>query len=168
MITCRRATPDDLSLFREIRVQALQESPEAFGSTYASALARDTASWQEQLDATVSGDTRDTQFAFDGSNCAGIAALYREPDAPHGDLLMMWVPPAYRGTEAAPTLINALIAWAKEIGLSSVYLNVTDANHRAIRFYERCGFIATGETVDVDSERHLRGIRMLHPLNTSS
>ena len=43
-----------------------------------------------------------------------------------------------------------------------------DITTRAIRFYERCGFSATGETVDVDSERNLRGIRMHHPLNTSS
>jgi len=160
MITCRRATRDDVELFREVRLQALQDSPDAFGSTHESASARDLASWEEQLFSTVSGDLRNTQFVFSGDECVGLAALYRERDVPSGELLMMWVAPHYRGSTAASTLVDALIRWADGCGLRSVALVVTDSNLRAIKFYDSQGFIPTGEMVDVDVNRNLRGIRM--------
>ena len=85
MITCRRATKNDVALFREVRLKALKESPEAFGSTYEASLQRDVRSWEEQLWATTSGGDRNTQFAFDDEECIGIAALYREGAAPSGE-----------------------------------------------------------------------------------
>jgi GNAT superfamily N-acetyltransferase len=164
MITCRRAIREDVALFREIRLRALRESPDAYGSTYESALQRDQGSWEEQLWSTVSGLLRNTQFAFHGDECIGIAALYREPGSEWGDVIMMWVDPRHRGSDAATLLVGNLLEWARECGLRSVGLGVTDANARAIRFYEKMGFVATGETLDVDAERGLRGIRMERPL----
>jgi ribosomal protein S18 acetylase RimI-like enzyme len=160
MITCRRATRDDVKLFREVRLHALQDSPDAFGSTYESASARDQASWEEQLFSTVSGEVRNTQFVFSGDECVGLAALYREPDDPCGEIIMMWVAPQYRGSTAASTLVDALIRWADGCGLRSVALVVSDSNLRAIKFYENQGFVSTGAVVDVDKNRNLRGIRM--------
>jgi ribosomal protein S18 acetylase RimI-like enzyme len=160
MITCRRATKEDVGLFREVRLQSLKDSPDAFGSTYESASARDRTSWEEQLFSTVSGDMRNTQFVFSGDECAGLAALYREADAPSGEMIMMWVAPRYRGSGAASTLVHALLRWADECGFRSVGLVVTDSNSRAIQFYENQGFIPTGDRVDVDENRSLRGIRM--------
>ena len=73
---------------------------------------------------------------------------------------MMWVDPRYRGSIVASTLVADLISWANKSGLESVALVVTDINSRAITFYENQGFASTGETVDVDVNRNLRGIRM--------
>jgi len=160
MITCRRATNDDVALFKQVRLKALRESPDAYGSTYDAALMREQSSWEEQLFSTTSGAHRNTQLAFDGDDCIGIAALYREPLALSGDIIMMWVDPAHRGSRVASSLVANLICWARECGFDSIALNVTDTNSRAIRFYENQGFCATGETVDVDAKRGLRGIRM--------
>lgn len=160
MISCRRAEVEDVELFKDIRLCALQDSPDAFGSTYEGAMERSGSSWRDQLLATVSGNLRNTQFAFDASTCIGIAALYREEGLDHGALLMMWVHPDYRGTEAATLLVSNLLSWAKGIGLSSVELSVTNTKVRAIAFYQKLGFSSTGEAVDVDVERGLRGIRM--------
>lgn len=160
MITCRRATHEDVALFKQVRLKALRESPDAYGSTYEAALMRDQSSWEEQLFSTTSGVHRNTQFAFEGDNCIGIAALYREPLAMSGDIIMMWVDPAHRGSRVASSLVENLICWARECGFDSITLSVTDTNGRAIRFYENRGFCATGETVDIDEKRGLRGIRM--------
>ena len=164
MITCRRATKSDVALFREVRLKALQESPEAFGSTYESAVQRDQGSWEEQLWTTTDGGDRNTQFAFEDDQCVGLAALYREPDAHSGDVLMMWVDSKFRGTTAATSLVDNLLSWAKESGISTVSLVVTDTNARAIKFYENQGFHDTGEKVEVDSGRNLIGIRMTQEL----
>jgi len=160
MITCRRATKDDVALFKEVRLKALKDSPDAFGSTYESASQRDLRSWEEQLWATTAGDDRNTQLAFEDDQCIGLAALYREPGTLSGDIIMMWVDPTYRGTNAASSLVENLMSWASESGFSTVSLAVTDTNARAIKFYENQGFQDTGEQVDIDSHRGLKGIRM--------
>ncbi|BDS07448.1 N-acetyltransferase [Oceaniferula spumae] len=160
MITCRRAEQDDAALFREVRLRALKDSPEAFGSTYENALERDIDSWREQIQSTVSSVNRNTQFAFDGELCVGIAALYREEGADTGDIIMMWVSPEARGSGAAPLLISNLMDWASAVGMSEVLLNVTDSNERAIQFYLNYGFVSTGDIVDCDASRCLKAIRM--------
>lgn len=161
LITCRRASANDVGLFREIRLRALLESPDAFGSVHADAVNRNDASWREQLLSTVRGPLRNTRFAFRETECIGIAAVYREPDADFGELLMMWVAPDFRGGPAASLLVHGLLGWARSSGLSTVSLGVTDTNARAIGFYHKLGFSRTGETVEVDPERGLRGVRMV-------
>jgi hypothetical protein len=42
----RRAILGDESVLRALRLEALSDAPEAFGSTYARELARTTADWQ--------------------------------------------------------------------------------------------------------------------------
>jgi len=164
MIDCRRATKNDVELFKEVRLKALKDSPDAFGSTYESALQRDHGSWRDQLFLTTTGGDRNTQFAFSGEQCVGIAALYRETSLLEGELIMMWVDPEYRGTDAASLLVNDLLSWAKDSGLDTVYLEVTDSNARAIKFYTNLGFCDSGETVEIDSDRNLHGIRMIQRL----
>lgn len=164
MISSRRAEPGDVNLFREVRLRALQDSPDAYGSTYEGALKRDLASWEEQLASTTSGGFRNTQFAFEDGKCVGLAALYREATATSGDVIMMWVDPCARSSLAASSLIENLLKWAEESGLLTVQLSVTDTNTRAIRFYEKHGFILTGEEVDIDPARQLRGVRMKYQL----
>ncbi len=159
-LNCRRAAAGDVELFRTIRLRALRESPQAFGTTYEDAVKRDDSSWREQLLSTVEGSLRNTQFAFAGNDCIGLAALYREQGAESGDLLMMWVAPEFRGSPAASLLVNRLLEWATASGLSTITLGVTGTNARAIGFYRKLGFCVTGEEMDVDPSRGLRGIRM--------
>ncbi|MEM8954227.1 MAG: GNAT family N-acetyltransferase [Verrucomicrobiota bacterium] len=160
MIACRRATRNDVTLFKEVRLRALKESPDAYGSTYESAMQRDQRSWEDQLWSTTSGGDRNTQFAFKAEQCIGIAALYREPSASSGDIIMMWVDPRHRGSFAAFSLVEGLLSWARDSGFVAVSLNVTDTNARAIRFYKNQGFRDTGEKVAIDVRRNLSGIRM--------
>ena len=141
-------------------MRALKDSPEAFGSTYEKALERDNDSWREQIQSSVTSINRNTQFAFDGDRCIGIAALYREEKSYTGDILMMWVEPEARGTDVASLLVSNLLTWAGVVGMNEVLLNVTNTNKRAIKFYLKCGFVSTGEVVDCDVIRSLKAIRM--------
>jgi hypothetical protein len=45
----RRAALGDEPVLRELRLQALSEAPDAFGSTYERELARTTSDWQRWL-----------------------------------------------------------------------------------------------------------------------
>ena len=77
---------------------------------------------------------------------------------------MMWVAPGYRGTGAASALVENLLHWARDSGIASVSLDVTNFNKRAIQFYRTMGFNDTGEKVEIDSDRNLSGIRMTKKL----
>jgi len=160
MISVRRITGEDISIFRDVRLRALKDSPDAFGATYESAMKRTEDSWREQVLQSANGSLRNTVFAFDGRHCIGIASLYREKDAKEGEILQMWVAPEFRGTGTASKLVSELLQWADAAGIQAVGLTVTTANNRARKFYEKCGFRTTGEEIDVDASRHLRGYRM--------
>jgi ribosomal protein S18 acetylase RimI-like enzyme len=139
----RRAALGDEAILREVRLSALSEAPEAFGSTYERELSRTTAEWRQWLSPGVT-------FILghpggESEEAWGIVAGMRDPtDSDVVHLLAMWVHPAIRGSGAADELVAAVLAWAASEGAKLVRLKVIQSNDRARRFYERNGFRLTG------------------------
>jgi len=79
--------------------------------------------------------------AFDQGELIGTIALINAGDG-IGVIRKMFVAKEYRGKEpkAAQQLITTLTAFAKEKGLTDLYLGSVDAMKAAHRFYERNGF----------------------------
>src|SRR4051812_32931889 len=101
MHSIRRLKVGEATLYREIRLQALKESPDAFTTTYESAFNRDSDSWIAQADGSARGSDRATFVALAGKPI-GLAALYRDPDYPfRGELIQVWVSAEHRGTSVA-------------------------------------------------------------------
>jgi len=135
----RRAVPGDEPLLRELRLQALSEAPDAFGSTYERELARTPSDWQRWMSPGV------TFILCEPAGARGMVAAVRdETDLAVVHLMAMWVHPAIRGSGAADELVAAVVAWAASEGAGLVRLKVIDGNDRARSFYERIGFIPTG------------------------
>jgi GNAT superfamily N-acetyltransferase len=138
----RRAIFGDEPILRALRLQALSDAPDAFGSTYERELARTTSDWQQWLSPGVT-------FILDESDGAnGIVAGVRDaidPAVVH--LMAMWVHPAIRGLGAGDALVDAVLSWAEAEGAKVVRLDVVQGNDRARRFYERNGFRPTGHEV---------------------
>ena len=136
----RRAVPGDEQVLRAVRLQALSDAPEAFGSTCERELARTVADWQRWMSPGVT-------FILDHPDGAnGLVAGARDATDPSAvQLMAMWVHPALRGSGAADALVRAVIAWAQSEGASTVRLAVIESNDRGRRFYERLGFRATGD-----------------------
>jgi GNAT superfamily N-acetyltransferase len=135
----RRAESGDEPLLRKIRLEALSEAPEAFGSTLDRERARTLVDWQKWLSPSATFVLETT------SGPEGIAAGVpdsTDPAVVH--LMAMWVHPAHRGSGAASALVQAVPAWAEERGARLVRLSVIDGNHRARRLYEKHGFQDTG------------------------
>jgi GNAT superfamily N-acetyltransferase len=150
MFQIRRAEIGDEPLLLAIRIEALSEAPEAFGSTLERELARTTADWQKWLSPSA------TYLLETDAGPQGIAAGVPDAnDATVVHLMAMWVHPDLRGTGAAAALVQAVLDWAEVQGAEWVRLDVIDGNDRARRFYEKCGFEATGEL----SVRALTGAR---------
>lgn len=66
-------------------------------------------------------------------------------DETEDDLVAMWVAPRLRRRGIGRVLVEHVAEWARAKGLASMGFWVREQNVEAIRFYERLGFILTGE-----------------------
>lgn len=138
--TVRRAALGDEPILRELRLQALSDSPDAFGSTYEKELARTTADWRRWLSPGA------IFILQDAAGARGmVAGVHDETDAAVVHLMAMWVCPALRGSGAGDALVAAVLSWANSRGATSVRLRVIQENDRARHFYRRNGFRYTGQ-----------------------
>jgi uncharacterized protein len=126
---------------RAIRLRALVDAPDAFGSTFAETEARSPQDWEAQVEALATFVWRE-----------GDADLGLVRGAPHdgdpeaGYLISMWVTPEARGRGIGAALVGEVIAWARGRRLRRLVLDVGAHNVPARRVYERAGFLATGAT----------------------
>jgi len=145
MSTIRRLNTGEGTLYREVRLESLRESPDAFCSSYEDALARTDESWNEQADASASGGDRATFVAF-RERPVGLVALYRDDhDREVGELIQMWVCPEERGGSTADDLITEVFKWAASNRFLRVKAEVIEENQRALRFYQKLGFIESSD-----------------------
>ena len=147
-----RLVPDNWKRLREIRLAALRDSPDAFGSTLADTIARDEANWREQI-ATLA-----TFIAVvNGCDIGMVRGGPHEIDPATAYLLSMWVAPDHRHRGYGDLLIQAVIGWAKAAGYGQLVLDVADDNQPAVALYTRLGFEPTGETGTLPAPRtHVR------------
>jgi ribosomal protein S18 acetylase RimI-like enzyme len=155
MVVVREVTPDDWETLRDVRLAALREAPQAFGSSYA----REAPFTEEQWRGRIN-DRSVTYFAYLAENPepAGLAGVYVEDGV--ADVVSMWVRPSARGNGIGEALIGATTDWAKTRDHDSLLLWVTESNTSARRLYERCGFTLTGESQPLPSDPALPEIRM--------
>jgi ribosomal protein S18 acetylase RimI-like enzyme len=141
-----RITPGNSSVFKAIRLTALQDSPSAFGGTYARESELSDADWLKR--AADWGGARSVGYlAMDsGSGCGIVAAFLDERDPLTAHLISMWVAPTHRRAGIGRSLIAAIDAWARTRGTHALRLMVTSSNQSAIEFYKRNGFSMTGNT----------------------
>jgi GNAT superfamily N-acetyltransferase len=152
-VQLRRLTPDDWSQWRALRLLALEESPQAYGSTLASWQgAGDTeARWRARL-----RDVPCNLLAVDEDTGAVVGQVSGTWSDTEAELISMYVHPDARGTGLAGALIEAIADWATSEGAADLILSVKRANDVARRLYLRHGFEDHGEAGDEPDEQRLR------------
>jgi ribosomal protein S18 acetylase RimI-like enzyme len=160
MLTVRPITSDFVDDFRNIRLRALQESPLAFGSTYARESQLSDEEWRQRA-AQWDGARSIGYLAWDGDSACGMAGCFLGENSCTAHLVAVWVAPSHRKRGAGRLLIEQVIAWASSKDAKALYLTVTCNNERAIRFYERLGFAKTGCTEPYPNDASLFEFEML-------
>jgi|SRR5215216_1091266 len=144
-ITIRDATPADALPFRELRLEALQDSPTAFSADYQKNLDHPAKYWEGRL--TMEEDEAIIFLAEHEGKLVGMTGIARgsSPKTRHGAWIWgVYVTPEWRGLRIAEELINSCCTWAKARKILLVKLGVAAINTSAIRCYERCGFSTYG------------------------
>jgi GNAT superfamily N-acetyltransferase len=135
-----RADAENRDEVRDVRLRALEEAPHAFASSLDREKAFDDAEWLRRV------TTNAWFLARADGRTVGLACGIPEPDDENGrHLVGMWVEPAFRGRGLSDLLVAAVMAWTRREGAETLALWVVDGNDRALGFYERVGFEATGE-----------------------
>lgn len=145
IITFRPAQETDAQAYRALRLEALQNNPEAFSADYATNEKRPMSFWQDRLRAI--GSNNMFYFALDNNDLVGTCGIYRgdSPKTQHSATIVgVYVQPKWRGFKIAEGLINGCIEWASNSGVKIVKLGVVTTNTAAIRCYARCGFKVYG------------------------
>ena len=146
MITVRRITRLNVNDFKTIRLRALQDAPQAFGSTYKREVQFTDAEWLARVE-RWNGEGGVGFLAIDGAEGCGIAGSLLDPhDATRAELVSMWTAPTHRRRGIGRLLVNQVLNWANSAKARTLVLMVTSGNEAAIRFYERLGFATTGRT----------------------
>ena len=152
MLRVERLTVDEAPRLRAIRLRALADAPEAFGTTFDQAAAQPGETWSEQLQELP------TFVAVNDGLDVGMVRCQPDETEPDTALLIsMWVAPASRRIGVGDALVDAAIEWARANGVSRLQLYVVDDNAPAIALYARKGFLPTGEVTTLPPPReHIR------------
>lgn len=131
-----RIDPEDWREFRAVRLAALSDAPDAFGSRHDDWVEAAEDRWRARLT-----DVPFTVVARSAEGPVGVVSGVESGQAV--ELISMWVAPSQRGTGLAARLMDEVIAWATALGQQTA-LMVRDDNVAAIRAYTRAGFVDHG------------------------
>jgi ribosomal protein S18 acetylase RimI-like enzyme len=139
-ILVRQLEANDADDYRNIRLAALKNEPDAFGSTYDAESTRTTEEFAQRL-------ATSTAFgAYGDGQIVGLGGFKREAGAKDGHKAFVWgiyVDASWRGRGVASALMAAIIGSARE-SVEQLTLAVVRGNESALGLYRKFGFRVYG------------------------
>jgi ribosomal protein S18 acetylase RimI-like enzyme len=132
---------DEWEVFRDVRLAALIEAPDAFSARFEDENQRTETEWRAKVTDwarfVIELDGRVVGMVSGGpSNRTGAAVL-----------TSLWVDPSARGMGIGDRLVQTVVERSKAEGFGLLLLWVAEGNIHAERLYERNGFSRTGEVI---------------------
>lgn len=170
-IHVRVLNPDEWPAYKDVRVRALRESPEAFVASAEEEEAFGDDRWQERMERSR------RILALDADEVVGVVSVgtgHRTNIPGAGELFGLWVAPARRGSGVARRLLEKAAKVGREVGLRQLVYWVGTDNGRAVAFASSFGFRPTDDRrpmrirgvdeEDADSEEMM----MVYPLGDAA
>jgi len=158
----RRSEVADAQRLRQLRLEALQDAPLAYGTRYVDVVRWSDEQWLEfAADPALFVAERDGELV---GMARGGTSSYDEPGAPARWLYGMYVTSRVRGDGTASALVEAVADWARHEGATSLHLHVTRDAPRAHAFYRKIGFVDHGDPVIHDSRPDITLLPMVRYL----
>lgn len=139
-----KLTPGDWEKFKEIRLDALKNGSEAFGSSFEEKVGKSDEEWRK----TLEKPTNYIYAAAEGENICGMVAAYQEEGEKVSHIAYIWgvyVKKEYRGKGISQQVMQSLLNELKTTGkIEKINLNVSTKQLPAIKLYESLGFQIAG------------------------
>jgi GNAT superfamily N-acetyltransferase len=138
-VVIERLEPDEWERLKAIRLRALADAPDAFGSTVEEVRVWPDTRWQEQCRTIAT-----FVAVIDGGDVGMVRGVASTEYHDAAFLISMWVAPTARRQGVGSALVDSLTAWADAGGFSRLLLDVADTAPGAIALYASKGFVANG------------------------
>lgn len=142
----RKLTSEDAKAYWDLRLEALQQDPEAFATTYKDAISR--VDPLKRVASNLDSEVSATLGAFIDNELVGVMTIAEEgaPKLRHRvNLFAVYVTPRVRGKRIGIALLQAVIEHSKQLAyVEKINLTVVSTNDRAIKLYEKVGFKSFG------------------------
>lgn len=154
MVDVRALGPDDWAVWRELRLAALADAPEAFVSQLADwqGAGDREERWRSRLSIPGSYHVVATLDDVPVGMAAGIPATEHDVI----ELVSMWVAVSARGHGVGDALVRDIVRWGRSVGARVLRLDVAEDNLVAAALYQRHGFEFTGEPGELMPDRQRR------------
>ena len=133
---------------KQLRLEALQNSPESFASSYEDALLYSDDVWKSRVKAAFERDQSIALYAeVDGAlvGMAGAGWSDRRKTRHVAEVYAVYVSPTHRGKGIGAALMRRLLDELKALPqIKKVKLGVTASNEAAVSLYLRLGFEIVG------------------------
>ena len=139
----RKIKSNEGLILREIRLNALTDSPDAFGANLSEEIQKPVEEYYSSAKAHSASETSTTFLALENNSPVGqVGAFFYKADG-ESFICAMWVNPSYRRTGLGGQLLSKAVSWLIERNASKVCAWVSNSNIEAVRFYESMGFVSS-------------------------
>jgi ribosomal protein S18 acetylase RimI-like enzyme len=152
----RRFAAHEWRVYRALRLRALRDAPDAFGSTLAREEAFSDDEWVDRLEKGAESPTELPLIVEEASRPIGLAwARIAPEDRDVAALYQVWVDPGFRRRGVGRLVIDTVVEWARAAGVRQVLLSVALGPDSALEFYRRAGFLEIGNPIPLRDDSPL-------------
>jgi len=152
-----RLPVEEWPAYRALRLEALSESPQAFGSTYSDQVDKPETFWQARLEAAARSQDSCLLFARLEGRLVGMMGAFRDVTGTGpAEIVSVYVSPRARGLGVGARLMAAILETLQGWGVRRARLGVNPEQAAAVRLYTRFGF------QEVEREHHRMGDGLEH------
>jgi ribosomal protein S18 acetylase RimI-like enzyme len=139
----RLATASDWKLYKDIRLEALENVPQAFGQSYTDAANQPDSHWQDIL----SQENRFFVLTEENGIVVSVAGTKQITDDTWF-VIAVYTRPAFRGKGIAKETIQEVLNELQKRGIKKAELSVNVDQEAAIALYKGLGFSITRTAAD--------------------
>jgi len=147
-----RLAVKDWQEYKKIRLDALQNAPQAFGSSYADNREKPDSYWQSRLADAANGNGSWLLFAKENQQLVGMIGAFIEENEPDtASIISVFVTGEARGKKISKMLMSAIITELKNKGIKTAQLTVNTNQLPALNLYKSFGF----QVVRIDKQQRM-------------
>ncbi len=138
--------PHDWQQYKTLRLQALQEDPQAFSANYENTVKAPDSQWQERVKEAQRGKSQWLLFAKVDEKLIGMVGGFIHEDPTIAHVGTAFVTKEERGKGIGALLMQDLIKRIKQKKhIKKMEVEVNSIQEAAVRLYKNCGFTVVGK-----------------------